>query len=201
MEEIWKDVKGWKGLYQVSNIGRVRSLDRVVHGSKFNRSCAGVVLKLRYDKYGYLVVNLKDVANGLSKNLKVHRLVAIAFIERISEDKNQVDHINGIRDDNRADNLRWCTNKENLNFPIAKQNKAKSTKASYVNNPNLRKLRAKTFGKTGCVSVVVLKNEVEIGRYNSQTEAAKAMGWSLSKVSALKTGRLHSNEYSVVKVG
>ena len=69
-------------------------------------------LKPYKDKYGYMVVNLCE--NGKVKQFKVHRLVALQFIPN-PENKKCVDHINGIRDDNRLENLRWLTHKENLN--------------------------------------------------------------------------------------
>ena len=105
MKEIWKDIKGYEGMYQVSNLGRVRSLKygkyKILKGSKTN---------------GYLQVRLSK--NGYQTTYRIHRLVAETFIDKI-EGKNCVDHINGIRDDNRSENLRWCTVKENSNFPLA----------------------------------------------------------------------------------
>ena len=96
--EVWKDIQGYECLYQVSNLGRVKSLRR----SKIRKLCK--------DRGGYLCVSLKK--HGTVKLCKVHRLVAIAFIPN-PENKPQVDHINRIRNDNRVCNLRWVTNTEN----------------------------------------------------------------------------------------
>ena len=146
-KEIWKDVVGWESFYQVSNIGRVRSLDRIVIRSiNGNRFVKGVLLKLRKDKDGYMIAHLRDSARKKNRLTKVHRLVADAFIEKV-DGKEQIDHINGIRDDNRVGNLRWCTNQENNNFPLAKVNRSKAITESYNKYPNLRKQRGIVFSK------------------------------------------------------
>ena len=147
MDEIWKDIVGWEGLYQVSSLGRVRSLDRIVirtiNGNKFVK---GILLKLRKDKDGYMTAHLRDTAKQKNRLAKVHRLVAAAFIEN-EEGKEQIDHINGIRDDNRVENLRYCTCKENNNFSLARINRSRAITQSYINDPALRLLRAETFRK------------------------------------------------------
>lgn len=112
--EIWKDVVGYDGLYSVSNTGRIRSNKRLIptYGRK-GRFTNEFIKKLKYDKNGYKIVML--CKNGITKTLKVHRLVAYAFIENNDKEKNQVNHINLIKDDNRIENLEWVTSKENKN--------------------------------------------------------------------------------------
>lgn len=199
MEEIWKDIKGWEGYYQVSNIGRVRSLDRIVKSARFEKRCKGQILKLRYDKDGYLTVHLRNAEKGENRLMKVHRLVADAFIFNLDIFRDSIDHINGKRDDNRVENLRWCTVKENINFPLAQKKRSESIKESYNKFPELRKIRAMTFGKTGCVPITVRKNGQLIGRFDSQTEAAKYLGISQRKISAIMLGRLQSKDYDFTK--
>jgi hypothetical protein len=98
--EIWKDIKDYEGLYQVSNLGKVKSL-------KFGKE---KILKPGKSKKGYLAVVLCD--NTIRKTFKVHRLIALTFIDNL-HNKPQINHINGIKLDNRVDNLEWCTNGEN----------------------------------------------------------------------------------------
>ena len=123
MEEIWKEIEGYPN-YQVSNMGRVKSLN-------YNRTGKEKIMKLRTDKGGYLSVNFhKDKKQTTNK---VHRLVAEAFIPN-PENKPCIDHINTVRTDNRVENIRWATYKENGNNPISKNNystshKGKNTKS------------------------------------------------------------------------
>jgi hypothetical protein len=108
--EIWKDIKGFEGSYQISNMGNVRSLDREVKSKVGYRKIKGMYLKFLIDKDGYHSVNLKK--KQLSYKLRVHRLVCDAFIENI-DNKPQVNHINGIKNDNRLINLEWASLSEN----------------------------------------------------------------------------------------
>lgn len=105
-EEIWKDVKGFEGLYWVSNLGRVKTRKR--QGSK-----GGLLKKRLLIQTGYPYVDLQDVKNKKVERYTIHRLVAIHFIPN-PENKPQVNHINSIRDDNRVENLEWVTNLENV---------------------------------------------------------------------------------------
>ncbi len=103
MEE-WKDI-GYEGLYQVSNFGRVKSLERVISGKKYKEK----ILTCR-NKHGYPVVALcKD---GAHKFVRVHRIVAQTFIENPLS-LPEVNHLDGNKNNNRVTNLEWCTGRDN----------------------------------------------------------------------------------------
>ena len=108
MEEIWKDIKGYEGLYQVSNLGRVRSIDR---RDRLGRHFKGRVLSQCKQRGNYLYVQLQK--NGKSKPSKIHRLVAQAFIPN-PENKATVNHKYCNKGNNVVENLEWCTNLENI---------------------------------------------------------------------------------------
>lgn len=113
MEEIWKDIEPHLGVYAVSNLGRVRSYDRVVETSNKRvprRFIKGQILNLRVDTNGYAHQCLSE--NNKSYNYKVHRLVAKAFIPN-PENKPCVNHIDGDKLNNCVDNLEWVTYSEN----------------------------------------------------------------------------------------
>lgn len=117
MHEEWRDVIGYEGLYQVSNLGRVRSLDRwcpTKGGAKQLRK--GKLVSIHVNRYGYEYVSLS--ADGKHKNASVHRLVLAAFV---GESDLTVNHINEDKLDNRLCNLEYLSAKDNLNYGGARQ--------------------------------------------------------------------------------
>jgi hypothetical protein len=116
MKEEWRPVSGYEGYYEVSSTGRVRSLNRVVNGCygstqpRESRVLLGTTPRKSHPAHGYRIVGL--CRNGSVKMASVHRLVAGAFLPN-PEGKPDVNHINGIRHDNRPENLEWCTTQEN----------------------------------------------------------------------------------------
>ncbi len=117
--EEWRPIEGFEGLYEVSDFGRIKSLERKFFNGKGWRKIDEHIMKVYKDKDGYELVRLKK--NGCGMTLRVHRIVAQTFIPN-QENKPKVDHIDGNTSNNAVWNLRWCTQKENLNYPLAKQN-------------------------------------------------------------------------------
>jgi hypothetical protein len=111
MSEIWKNVVGYESLYQVSDLGNIKSLDKYIKG-KGNSIVLrkGKILKKSIDKDGYLITGLTK--DGVLKTKKIHRLVLEAFTPN-PHNKPQVNHINGVKNDNYVNNLEWVTQSEN----------------------------------------------------------------------------------------
>lgn len=123
-EEIWKDVVGYEGIYQVSNTGKVKSLGRMVEywSSRWECNVSRWVneklLTPCNNQFGYPVVHLRNSSEGKSNKCLVHRLLAIAFIPN-NENKPAINHKNGCKTDYSLSNLEWVTDKENTHHAIA----------------------------------------------------------------------------------
>jgi len=105
--EIWKEIKGYEGLYQVSDYGRVKSLSHINNLGRLRPEC---ILGNRLSDRGYHTAVLYN--NGKPKSFRVHQLVAKAFIDN-PFNKPHVNHLDGIKSNNFVDNLEWVTISEN----------------------------------------------------------------------------------------
>lgn len=123
MKEVFKDVVGWEGIYQVSNTGRVKSLDREVLHRGHKRFVEGRILIPTTDKDGYQQVHLAK--NGNRYLGRVHRLVAKAFIDN-PKNLPIINHKDRNTSNNLVDNLEWCTYKYNSNYKDTQQRKARA---------------------------------------------------------------------------
>lgn len=159
--EIYRPVIGYEGLYEVSNMGNIRSVDRVVveKTGKIN-ALKGLALKKCRHKDGYLHVTL--CKNCVQKKVLIHRLVCQAFLDNPNE-YDQVNHLNGRKDDNRLENLEWCNNSINQIHAFSRLNKTRLTGKDHPN-----------FNKRPVASIAVTSKKVictETGRiWNSITE-------------------------------
>lgn len=129
MSEEWRDIKGYEGIYQVSNRGNVRSLDRKKiqmsrHGTLMEKRYHGFLLTPTGNGYGYLIIGLTK--DGKRKNHYVHRLVADAFIPN-HEHHDQVNHKDYNKQNNAADNLEWIAQDENVRYSRANMEKPRAT--------------------------------------------------------------------------
>lgn len=110
LNEVWKDIFGLEGKYQISNLGRVRSVERYVSNHTGILKVNSRILKQQTNHKGYRVIRVVDSGKKITKS--VHRLVANAFLP-IVYGKNQVNHKDGNKSNNNIENLEWCTNQEN----------------------------------------------------------------------------------------
>jgi len=171
MKEEWKDIQGYEGLYQISNLGRVKSLKRFVNIKVFNKAQIKrvrkeYILNPVQDKDGYLLVHLYK--SSKAKTFKVHRLVATNFLPLV------INHKNGIKSDNKVSNLEWCTQLQNVHHSIntLKKEKYKNCRNKEVEQYSL--------------------NGEFMKRYSSITEAAKAINVTKTAISYCCNGKTKS---------
>lgn len=166
MQEIWKDIPGYEGYYQVSDFGRVKSLARVISHSHYFRKIKERILKLASNGDGYNKVML--CRDGNHKSMKTYKLVAIAFLGyRPGEDGLVVDHINNIKADDRLSNLQLITQRENTSKDRWRKNhSSKYTGVCWDKTKKKWKARIQINKKNkhlGC-----FKSEIEASEYYQQ---------------------------------
>lgn len=162
--EIWKDVVGFDGVYKVSNLGRVYS------------TLSNKVLKQMPRRHGYLSVWLYGkggISGRNGKGYSVHRLVAEAFCER-REGADEVNHINEIKTDNRAENLEWCTHKENSNH---------GTRGARISARNCNNNRSKPVYAFDPTTGELVK------KFNSLGEIRRTTGYGVRNISNVIAGK------------
>ena len=113
LNEIWKPIKGYEGLYEVSNFGRIRSLDRWCSNGRGKQLKKGKILKPQKNRYGYLYINLYK--NGIMKHITIHKLVAEVFLPN-PNNLPCVNHKDECKSNNVVNNLEWCSYSYNINF-------------------------------------------------------------------------------------
>lgn len=167
MQEIWKDIKGYEGIYQVSNLGKVKSLN-------YKRGKHEKEIKQVLNSRGYLEVGL---FNGKVKTHRVHRLVAQTFIPN-PENKDEVNHIDGNKKNNTVNNLEWNTSKENIHH-------AWENKLICFSKESRKK--AGISRQKPCLQYD--KNNHLIKRWDSLKQASKELGICKSTISMCLNGR------------
>ena len=159
MLELWKDIPSYEGHYQVSNFGRVKSI----------KNDKARILKERYSNGYVLVLLYKD---GIAKSYKVHRLVAMAFIEN-SNNLTQVNHKDFNRKNNIVENLEWCSAKENIQHNFKKGNVENIIKHS-------KELGEKYGGNKKAMNVLKMKLSKKVCQIDKNTKQIIKV-WNSSK--------------------
>lgn len=176
MQEFWKDVKGYEGLYQVSNLGNVRTVQHVtIRKNGVSLTVPAKELKPGIDSGGYKLVVL---ANGSStRSMRIHRLVADAFVENPNPERfTFINHKDEDKLNNVYTNLEWCTNAYNLKYGTAMQRMAE-------------KIRGRTLSKEHCMHISEsLRGRVSPMKGRHQTESAKL---KISKSMKAYRAKLH----------
>jgi len=131
-EEEWRDIVGYEGIYQVSNLGRVRRI------AEQNSTWVGRILKPNRDNNGYVRVNL--CRNGQVTPYRVHFLVCQAFLGCPPDSRYEVNHKNGKKDDNQTSNLEWVTYSENLTHAYRVLSR-KRIRVSKLTSDQVRRIR------------------------------------------------------------
>ena len=173
MEEIWRDIEGYEGLYQVSNLGRVKSFYR------------GIIMRPLLDHSGYLSVALHK--NKLEKRFKVHRLVAKAFPEICGEwfDGAQVNHKDCNTTNNNAFNLEWCTAKYNCNYAdhgqkISIANKGRKDTQEQCLKKSICKMGSKNHKSRATIQYT--KDMEFVREWESANQVQRELGWSAGNI-------------------
>ena len=201
MTEIWKDIQGYEGFYQISNLGNVKSLERVVDkGNGILQHRKERIMNKRESVDGYYVAKLN--VNKKSTSIAIHILVARHFIDN-PNNYPEVNHKDCNRKNNQVDNLEWCTHQQNVEH--SKQlghYKTKSgcdnpnykndtLKIKYKNNPTLAKINnSRPREQNGrCVKIRMMNNDV-IKDFNFIGEAAEYLivnGYTDGKINSIRS--------------
>lgn len=193
LKETWKPIAGYEGRYEISDNGRVKSLARTVPNRHGERKIREKILPQRINRCGYYTVVL--CKHCISKFKLVHRLIAEAFIPN-PENKPFIDHINTVRTDNRIENLRWVSAKENSNNILTKDNVNLATHTKEIMQKKLDTLRKnKRVNAPRKVVQYTLDGEY-VATYDSYNEAHRKTGVRTRSISEYCRGlRLKAGNY------
>lgn len=152
--EIWKPVVGYEGVYEVSNLGRIRSLERVII-KKSGQVCRIKPFEKKLSSWGtYLFCHF--MLNGKNKTITVHRLVSLAFVPN-PLNHYSIDHLNGDCQDNRACNLEWCSLSKNTRrqwkLGKAKPPRGENAGSSILNESQVREIRKRHSEGEACTAL------------------------------------------------
>lgn len=180
MKEIWKPISGFEGLYEVSNKGRIRSLDRMIKieekGTSYIQFRRGRILKNGDNGHGYKFVHL--CFDNRAHRVYIHRVVANAFLPLV-EGKDFINHKDGNKANNVVTNLEWCTCAENNEHKIRVLKHTGDRKGKPI---------LKNRKKIG-----LFKNGLMIASFGSLREASISLGWNYNNLSSICSGKRKAN--------
>lgn len=162
MEEVWKDIEGYEGKYQVSNFGRVKHLPYMLKNISGNHFIKEKICKQHLMNQGYYIVDL--YSNNTRKTVLVHRLVAKAFISN-PYNYRCVNHLDNNKLNNRVDNLEWCTYSHNIKW-------------SYDTNDRRSKMNWKKGGEHHLAKPIIMidRNNNIVQKFKSIMDAERQIG-------------------------
>lgn len=179
-QEIWKTVIGYEGFYQVSNFGRVKSMPIFIYDKKRKWFKTANILNPKPSKIGYFIVTL--CKKTIREKVYIHRLVADSFIPN-TDNKSQVNHINGIKIDNRVENLEWVSCKENIQHAF---------------RIGLNKAH-KRFNSDNHYSKPIIQTDMNglfVAEYPSMSECFRQTGIGVPQISSVISGRrIHAQNF------
>ena len=194
MNEIWKDLKGYREIYQVSNLGNVRTKERIGARGYFVKSRE---LTKFNNNSGYYRVCIRLESDVRTKYYFVHRLVGMLFIPH-EDGKDFINHIDGDKHNNSVENLEWCTRSENMNNPLTKEKCREMNKGKHRSEETKKKISESGKGR-----ILSEESKKKIGKGNgklvycieldkmfeSTCEASRELGISQSSISLVCRGK------------
>lgn len=173
-KEIWKDIPGYEKLYQVSNIGRIKSLKRFIVRGNNGWICKESILTNKFDNHGYYFISLSK--NRTKRQFFIHKLVLMAFTGYNSNGRYDkvIDHINNIKTDNRLENLQIITQRENTSKDKFRINTTSKYIGVYWNK----------HAKQWAARITVNKEKIYLGYFKNEYDAYLAYKKELNKINS-----------------
>ena len=183
-KEIWKPVVGFEGFYEINLQGTIRTIERITVFGNRKRIVKSIIRKPSINPHGYYYVRLYK--GDKQKNVLVHRALMEAFVPN-TEDKPYIDHINTIKTDNRLENLRWVTSKENTHNPLTLKHitdSCSTEECKEKQKATKNRIKSKSYNPKRIYQYSL--EGAYIAEYSSQSEAVRAMGLNKRMVSNIK---------------
>lgn len=187
--EEWRDVVGWEALYQVSNLGRVKSFGRNIKRGKGIYKRNTIILRPQINRNGYLQVYLFDLES--KRKIKyIHQMVLEAFSTN-PHNYTCIDHIDGNPLNNFLCNLKYCTQKENMNNPITKERLKKAIELFSNSEDYINKQR---YSQPHSRKVLQISMDGSVKEYKTISEAARTVGITVQAISRCCHGKCKTSK-------